>query len=1196
MGQKKLYKTSLLVVLCVFVNYAGRILAETLELPVWLDTIGTVFAAYALGPVCGAMVGAALNVVYGLHDPMSWLYGFTSIAVGVIVGISAKKGAFDDLFGVLSTALTVTVVSVFVSVPINFFYKDGYTGNIWGDGVIGLFQEIGFNRILSCIMGQFYLVFLDRVITMLLCFLVIRLIQNRKGKDGTANKGKRSKSAKSTLRTMIFALPLCVLLASTNTVCAHAASDWQTLEEFEYQGYVQTVYNGQNGLTGGTANDIAQTKDGVLWIGTYGGLYRYSGNQFQWMNDMKSVKTVNCLFTDESGRLWIGTNDNGLSICINQNITNVINRSNGLPSNSVRCIAEDSQGNYYVGTTSSLVVMKLSDGLKVHETIPEVVNAISVCADQNGNVAAVTDEGKLYVLHGTEVIAERTLENGDAYNCCAFDQAGNLYAGGSADAIDVYRVAGTDLKASSSLPCGALKDINALCFSEENELMVCADNGAGYLNDSGEIKPIDTGSFNNSFENTLFDYQGNIWFVSSRLGLLHLSPSVFREIHGKEDSSDQVVNTTAQWQGCLYMGTDDGLDISSDSASTQITDDLTERLRGTRIRCLMVDSAQNLWIGTFGQGLWKVSPAGEIVRYDSDTGALGNNFRSIIETTDGGIVAAGDSGVTYLQNGVATQRIGAAEGLENPKVLSLLERDDGSILAGTDGNGIAVLKDGVVKETLNQEDRLSSDIIIKMVRDANGDGVFVVTGNGLCYMDHDGRIRTLDAFPYYNNYDIVQGSQDELFVLSSAGIYVVDRSELLEGNEVSYTLLDARRGLQTALTPNAWNCLDDNGDYYMSGTTGVVCMNLNQYEVDARSYRMLLQSITVDGISYPMEKGEAFHIVRDAERIRINPEIVNYSVNEPVISIWLEGFEKEPRIVSPSEAANLEYTNLRSGSYTFHVAVLDSKTGKPIAENTYQIVKDREIYDNGWFLIYVAIVSLILTAYLTWLIVRKRAQKMLLQQQMKLELAEKQLQMGNETIMTIAQTVDAKDENTSQHSIRVSEYSVLIAKKLGMSDEECENLRKIAVLHDIGKIGIPDRVLNKPGRLTDEEYAIMKSHVTKGADILKSFTLIDHVAEGALYHHERYDGRGYVHGLKGEEIPLYARIIGIADAFDAMTANRVYRSRLDFGYVLEELRKGRGTQFDPALVDILLGLIDDGTIDVGRIYEAKGSEASEHEE
>ena len=115
----------------------------------------------------------------------------------------------------------------------------------------------------------------------------------------------------------------------------------------------------------------------------------------------------------------------------------------------------------------------------------------------------------------------------------------------------------------------------------------------------------------------------------------------------------------------------------------------------------------------------------------------------------------------------------------------------------------------------------------------------------------------------------------------------------------------------------------------------------------------------------------------------------------------------------------------------------------------------------------------------------------------------------------------------------------------------------------------------------------MKSHVVKGAEILKSFTLIEHVEEGALYHHERYDGKGYVHGLKGEEIPLNARIIGIADTFDAMTANRVYRKQLDMDYVINELEKGRGTQFDPELVDIMLRLIADGKIDIQSLYENK---------
>ena len=118
----------------------------------------------------------------------------------------------------------------------------------------------------------------------------------------------------------------------------------------------------------------------------------------------------------------------------------------------------------------------------------------------------------------------------------------------------------------------------------------------------------------------------------------------------------------------------------------------------------------------------------------------------------------------------------------------------------------------------------------------------------------------------------------------------------------------------------------------------------------------------------------------------------------------------------------------------------------------------------------------------------------------------------------------------------------------------------------------------------------MKSHVIRGAEILRNFTMIENVADGALYHHERYDGRGYANGLKGEEIPLNARIIGIADAFDAMTANRVYRKKLDLDYVIGELKKGRGTQFDPKLVDIMLRLIENGTVDVEQIYGKKLSE------
>ena len=220
----------------------------------------------------------------------------------------------------------------------------------------------------------------------------------------------------------------------------------------------------------------------------------------------------------------------------------------------------------------------------------------------------------------------------------------------------------------------------------------------------------------------------------------------------------------------------------------------------------------------------------------------------------------------------------------------------------------------------------------------------------------------------------------------------------------------------------------------------------------------------------------------------------------------------------------------------------------------------------------------------TWLVVQRQLNK----QQIKLN-------MANETVMAIANAVDAKDVRTHQHSMRVAEYSVLIAQEMGcykwwQRNKMLSSLRKAAQMHDIGKIGIPDSVLNKVGRLTDEEYSEMKSHVVRGADILKDFTLVDHVVEGTRYHHERYDGRGYPDGLKGNEIPLFGRIIGVADAFDAMTSNRVYRNHMDTDYVLNEMARGRGTQFDPDALDAFFRLIDKGVINLNEIYDQKRAE------
>lgn len=200
-----------------------------------------------------------------------------------------------------------------------------------------------------------------------------------------------------------------------------------------------------------------------------------------------------------------------------------------------------------------------------------------------------------------------------------------------------------------------------------------------------------------------------------------------------------------------------------------------------------------------------------------------------------------------------------------------------------------------------------------------------------------------------------------------------------------------------------------------------------------------------------------------------------------------------------------------------------------------------------------------------------------LQQRLEEKTREVELVMI-QAITTVANTIDAKDDYTKGHSIRVAHYSEALARKLGWSEEEVQNIHYIALLHDIGKIGVPDSVLNKPFKLTNIEFELIKKHTIMGAEILKDIKMFKDVNIGAKYHHERYDGKGYPSGLKGEEIPLVARVIGIVDSYDAMTSNRVYRKRLQDEVVKAELLKGRGTQFDPELIDKFMELLEEGNL------------------
>ena len=182
-----------------------------------------------------------------------------------------------------------------------------------------------------------------------------------------------------------------------------------------------------------------------------------------------------------------------------------------------------------------------------------------------------------------------------------------------------------------------------------------------------------------------------------------------------------------------------------------------------------------------------------------------------------------------------------------------------------------------------------------------------------------------------------------------------------------------------------------------------------------------------------------------------------------------------------------------------------------------------------------------------------------------------------QTVTALSEAVDAKDRYTSGHSKRVAEYARMIAKRMGKSKKEQERIYRAGLLHDVGKIGVPVDIINKPGRLTDGEFDLIKIHPITGYHILREISEYSDMAIAAKYHHERYDGKGYPNGLEGENIPETARILGVADAYDAMTSNRSYRKGLPQDIVREEIEKGRGKQFDPEIADIMLQMIDEDT-------------------
>lgn len=939
-------------------------------------------------------------------------------------------------------------------------------------------------------------------------------------------------------------------------------------------GYTSVLYDSTSGLPTSDVNAVVQSEEGFIWIGGYSGLIRYDGNTFYRYPSSTGVSSVVSLCADSQGRLWVGTNDSGVGMLKDETFR-FYDRDEGLRSSSVRSIVEDGSGNILIATTMGIAYVGQDGEMNVLDD-PQI-NREYICElvpDDSGVIYGVTNNGGVFTIENLRLTAFYSSEalGFNVINTVYPDpqRPGYVYLGTQKSEV-IHGDLTRSMTNARLMSAATLEYLNAIRLYN-GLLWVCADNGIGYFDANYHFTLVTDLPMCNSVEHILMDYEGNLWFTSSRQGLMKVVPNRFTDVSLLAGLPAMVVNTTCLYDGLLYIGADRGLTILDGSYHT-VSNELTALLDGVRIRCIRADSAGNLWFCTNSdKGLVRYdASSGEYRCYNTDSGLASNRARMVLELSDGTLAVATNAGVNLLRDGEIVATYNSAQGISNLEILTIEEAPDGRLYLGSDGDGIYVV-DGSKITRLGRDDGLSAEVILRIKRDPAEEGLYwIVTSNAINYM-RDGMVTTVKNFPYSNNFDLYFDDDGRIWVLSSNGIYVVKREDMLSGGDIDYTLYDTKCGLPCAATANSYSHLDTDGALYIAASTGVSCVNICNDADDNREVRLSVPFLTADGDYIPVSKDGEIHIPAHCKRLTIHAYAFTYSLNNPHLSYRLEGFDEKPIERTKQDLGEISYTNLAGGTYLFNLSLLNTMTGEEDQTLTVTIVKEKTLYEQSWFLPLAALLAALAVALVVALFYQQKTRRLLRKQ------AEHK-QLINEMSSVFASCIDMKDPYTNGHSHRVAKYTSMLAERLGKSKEEAEEMYNIALLHDIGKISIPDEVLNKPERLTDEEFAIMKSHSERGYEILKDVTIDPNLAIGAGYHHERVDGKGYPRGVKGDEIPEVAQIIAVADTFDAMYSTRPYRKKLPLETVAAEIQKSAGTQLNPTVVDAFMELVHEGKFD-----------------
>lgn len=933
--------------------------------------------------------------------------------------------------------------------------------------------------------------------------------------------------------------------------------------------FIKTQYSIEQGLPTDEANAVVQDQSGYLWIGGYGGLIRYDGTNFVNYSDRLESSAIRSLYVDSAGRLYVGTNDAG----VYRLEDDVFTRLRVPDSQEYLCIrrfCENSEGVVYAASTSGIVRVDPDELVPVILDDFSTEQFVTLTIDRCDRIWALADSAVLYEFTEDAFIQSYTdadFFQKDTISAVCADTEGSLYVSSSGDCIVKLTIGEEgDVLQQDEFYTSELASINKLSPGPDGVILVCGLRGFGTLNPQDGFLLVDKDVIDGNW--AIVDHEGNYWVASSGSCLQRYCLGCFDSCNFNSTLGTMTVNVVYQEGNLYYVGTDTGVYVYNKEWA-QVSNRATRVLSGVRVRTIGSDTAGRLWISAWNEGVVRFDPGtGETMRFSTENGLNSDKVRVIYRLSDGRMLLGNQQGAAIMD--AAGEKVetvyGAEDGMETTSVLSAMEQS-GHLYLGTDGSGIyEITQDGLVH--LGYDQGLTQGVVLRMTADADGSGnFFVCAGDKLFYFEEDSRsFRQLDqitkgAGSFYSVYDV----NGRIWALQNSGVFSVDKEDLLAGRKTYTARYGTECGLTGSLAANTWCWLSENQRLYIPTHAGVSAFDFEGKEIVMP--RAIVNTITVDGTVY--EHPSYVEVPSSAKRVTADISLLLFSdAADYEIAYRLDGFDQEDTVTTKRNVS-VSYTNLKGGDYTLKIRIINPLTGETAEAEDVIISRASNITESLWFWIALVIAAFLVLFGIGYIIARRRLKK-------ARETEEAQRRIIDQALITIAGTIDAKDLYTKGHSVRVATYSREIARRLGMPEEYLKQIYYIGLLHDIGKIGVPDEVLNKKGRLTDEEFMQIKKHPAIGGEILQSFDAVQGISDGAKYHHERYDGRGYCEGLSGEEIPLVARIIGVADSYDAMQSNRVYRPGLSEEVILNELKKNAGTQFDPKIVPIMCEMIADG--------------------